>query len=164
MTWDEIVETRIQEAIAAGAFRALAGEGRPLPTRPEERLAGNDWVGFKVLQNGGLLPAWLELGREIEALTAKAEQLDLRHARAVEAAVAAGSWEAFVPLLGSLRATFAATARELRRKQDRFNLDAPSLSLERPGIWVEHCLAQLDSRLREAGCPEALLATAGCAA
>ncbi|MCC6381034.1 MAG: DUF1992 domain-containing protein [Dehalococcoidia bacterium] len=164
MSWDQIVESGIQEAMAAGAFHGLAGEGRPLPRRPEERLAGNDWVGFKVLQNGGLLPAWLVLAREIEVLGAKVEEIDGRQARTVEAASRGGRWAAVAPLLRDLRTDFVATARELRRKQDRFNLDAPALSLERPGIWIEGRLARLDGRVREAGCPEALLTAAGVSA
>lgn len=148
-----MIESRIQEAMAAGAFENLAGAGRPLPARPEERLAGDNWLGFKVLQNGGLLPAWLDLAREIEALGAEVEALDARHARWVETAAASGDWEGHAGVLRSLRATFEERARALRAKQDRYNHDAPSVALERPGIWVEHRLARLDERLREAGCP-----------
>jgi hypothetical protein len=64
------------------------------------------------------------------------------------------------PVLRDLVRQFREAALALRRKQDRFNIEAPAIALERPGIWVEHHLARLSSRLREAGAPGELCTVA----
>src|SRR5207253_6061308 len=87
--FEEVVESRIQEAMAQGAFERLRGAGRPFDFAvADHRLAGPCWMGFRVLQNGGMLPAWLELAREIESDLARLEDIDRRHA-ALVASVAA---------------------------------------------------------------------------
>lgn len=158
MGYEEIVESRIQDAMAAGAFRNLAGEGRPFAFRPgDHHLAGDDWAGFRILENGGMLPAWLMLARDVEALETRLAALDARHAALAAAAQGGAGWGSLAPAIRHARTTFESTARALREKQDRFNHDAPSIALERPAIWVEHHLARLDDRLREAGAPAWLL-------
>lgn len=66
MSIEDLIESQIQEAIAAGAFDNLPGAGKPLPPPEAEPLAGTNWLGFKVLQNGGMLPGWLGLARHGE--------------------------------------------------------------------------------------------------
>ena len=148
---DDIIEERIREAMAAGAFDGLRGAGRPLRADPADALTGDQWLGFKVLQNGGALPAWLELAKEIEIERQAFKGIDCRHAECVERAAASGDWARYGAAIRRLRADYGRTARALRAKQDRYNLEAPSLALERPGIWVEHLLSRLDERLRVAG-------------
>lgn len=151
---DDIVEERIREAMAAGAFDGLKGAGRPLRADPSEALAGDQWLGFKVLQNGGTLPAWLALAREIEVERGALKAIDARHAEWVALAAESGDWARHAPALRRLRNDYERKARELRARQDRYNLDAPSLALERPGVWVEYLVSRLDERLREAGAPD----------
>ncbi len=150
VSYEELVESRIQEALSAGAFRNLPGEGRPLRSWDEEQLAGDQWLGFKVLRDAEMLPEWLLLAREIEQHRETLDQLDQRHENLVLAARQAGRWERLMPVVQQLRAEFEHEARTLRRKQDRFNHDAPNIRLERPGIWVEYHLERLDSRI---SCP-----------
>ncbi len=57
-------ERRIREAIGAGEFTDLPGEGARLPSDDDD-LAGDRWAAHRVLRNSGALPAWAELGREI---------------------------------------------------------------------------------------------------
>ena len=53
--------------MAAGAFDNLPGRGKPFVWNNEaESAAGDNWLGFKLLRDGGYLPEWLNLGREIE--------------------------------------------------------------------------------------------------
>lgn len=159
MSLHRLIESRIQDAINEGAFENLAGRGRPL--RPDEGLnplAGDNALGYKVLQNAGMLPTWLSLAREIEADEQRLVEFDQRHAEWVQLAESSGSWERLGPAVRRLRERYAVAARELRRKQDQFNHDAPSIRLERPGIWVEHALERLDERVRAAGAPEWVLA------
>jgi DnaJ family protein C protein 28 len=67
MSLEKSIEGAIQEAMSAGVFRNLPGEGKPLAiSREAQSAAGENWLGFKMLQNGGYVPEWLNLGREIE--------------------------------------------------------------------------------------------------
>jgi len=156
MALEDIIESRIQDAMAAGAFDRLQGAGRPFSRNPAESLAGENWMGFKLLQNGGMLPEWLMLAKEIEDENEALRKLDDRHAALVRFATETGAWARHAGAIRSLRAGFEEKARALRARQDRFNMDAPALSLERPGIWVEYHLARLDGRLRDAGAPDDL--------
>lgn len=157
MGLEELIESRIQEAMAAGAFEGLKGAGAPFDRDPAKDLAGDQSMGFTILQNGGLLPEWLMLAREIEAETERLAALDRRHAEWVALAAETGQWEKHRPALRNLRHSYEAAARALRKKQDRYNMDAPMVALERPGIWVEHHLQRLLDRLRAAGAPDDLL-------
>jgi hypothetical protein len=147
MNFAELVETRIQEAIEAGAFEGLEGVGRPLANDASEQLAGDNWMGFKILRNANLLPPWLELAREIEAAEARLAAIDRRHAEWVSLAAASGDWKRLGPAIARLRTQYEEAARSLRKQQDRFNVDSPGISLERPGVWVEHELERLDARV-----------------
>jgi len=145
-----MIESRIQDAVAAGLFSNLPGEGKPLAPVDDEGLAGDNWLGFKMLKDANILPAWLELAKEIETDAQKLDAIDSRHAEWVDLAHESGDWRRFRPALDRLRAQYAERAFALRRKQDRFNHDAPGIRLERPGIWVEHHLARLEERERAA--------------
>lgn len=68
----------------------------------------------------------------------------------VEQARSTGEWRRLAPLIAERRREFAATARSLRAKQDRYNMESPGFLNERPGIWVEERLRLLDARVREA--------------
>jgi hypothetical protein len=156
MSLDRLIESRIQDAVAAGAFDRLPGAGKPFRFDAAEAIAGDNWMGFKVLSNGGMLPPWLLLAREIEDDAQRLQRLADRYLEWVALAAESGNWRANAPAIRRLRARFLESARELRKKQDRFNLDAPAISLERPAIWVEYHLERLDAALREAGAPGAL--------
>ncbi|MBI2767005.1 MAG: DUF1992 domain-containing protein [Chloroflexi bacterium] len=160
MSLEQLIESRIRDAMVAGAFDNLPGAGRPLPDDAGERLAGENALGYKILKNGGLLPEWLMLARDIEALQGDLAELDRRHHDRVRWAIEDAAWEPHAGVIRGTRAQFETQARELRRRQDRFNLTAPGKRLERPGIWVEYHVARLDRRLREAGAPAWLTTSA----
>jgi hypothetical protein len=143
----QAVESLLQDAVAAGHFSGLPGEGRPLPFKPEEGLAGDHWIGFKVLQNGGLLPEFLTIGRQVEDLEARLADLDQRHAILAANARNIEDWTVAWPVLGQLRWRYEDTARELRKTQEKFNWEAPGRLSQRPTIWVEYHLERLDQRL-----------------
>ena len=147
---DRLIESQIQEAMAAGAFRDLPGAGKPLPPTDAEKLAGENWLGFKVLQNGGMLPEWLTLGREIELELQALDRLDAEHSRLVEAARERGDWARYQSAIAYAEQRFGEQARELRKKQDRFNVKAPGPRSQRPGIWVEFHLDRLRQRVVDA--------------
>lgn len=147
MSWDQIVESRIQDAITEGVFDGLPGAGEPLVERPEESLAGANWVGNKILRDAGALPEWLVIAREIERESEALAAMEARHAQLIAAAVT-GGWPLYAPRIAELEAKFEAAARALRRKQDQWNYDAPAMSLERPAIWVEERVERLRARRR----------------
>ena len=150
MRFEQLVENRILEAIEEGVFEGLAGEGAPLALRDTERLAGDLWLAHHVLGNAGALPEWLELARTIERDRERLAGLETEHGALVERARRTGEWRRLAPLIAERRREFAAAARALRTKQDRYNMEAPSVANERPAIWVEERLRMLDARVREA--------------
>lgn len=160
VSFEELVESKIQDALAAGAFDGLAGAGKPLCFDPSDDIAGADWLGFKILRNGDMLPAWLMLAREIERESEALEQTGQRFREWVDLAAASDAWRRNAPAIRNLCASFEARARALRRRQDQFNFEAPTLALERPGIWVERRLARLDQYLVDAGAPDWLVTSA----
>lgn len=157
MPYEDLVESRIQDAMAAGAFSRLKGEGKPFAFGPDHELAGEQWAGHHILQNGGMLPEWLMLAREIELDQERLRELDRRHEELVAGVATADDWGRVAVAIRQAQSAFETAARALRRKQDRFNHDAPSMALERPGIWVEHHLERLTARLRDANAPDWLL-------
>lgn len=150
MSYLRVVESRIVEAMAAGAFDDLEGAGKPLDLRRGE-LAGDLWLGHHLLENGGALPAWLQLGADIERGLDRLRELDARHAALVGEAALSGASGDLLSSVDRVRREFEALARAVREMQDQFNLDAPGRLSERPGIWVEYHLQRLDERLRAAG-------------
>lgn len=150
MSLDKVIESQIQDAIAAGAFDNLAGAGKPLPFTEHEKMAGENWLGFKVLQNGGMVPQWLGLAQDIERAFKRLEQLEAQFTSLVDLCQQTGQWERNELALRHSLARYEEHARDLRRMQDNFNLNAPGIRTERPAIWVEHHLERLRARLAEA--------------
>lgn len=153
MSFEKVVESAIQDAIAQGAFDNLPGAGRPLPLTGQELLAGENWLGYKVLQNGGMVPEWLGLGHEIERDLQRLHQLEAQHQSLVALSAATGDWERNRMAFAHAAERYEEQARAIRRKQDNYNLTAPGIRTERPGLWVEHHLERLRAAQREAGCP-----------
>ena len=152
MSLEKSIEGAIQEAMAAGAFDNLPGAGKPLGvSREQQAYAGDNWLGYKLLENGGYVPEWLSLGREIERDLEKLAVIETSHREYCESARSIDDWMRIGPAVDRLRALFETRAREIRKKQDRFNYDAPGFRTQRPGLWVEHLLERLTARERAAG-------------
>lgn len=144
MSFEKLVESKIKDAMEAGAFSGLRGEGTPLRSIGAEALAGDNWMGFHMLRNTDALPAWLMLGRDIERDLAQLRFLGDRYRILSAAAVAGGRPSGFSMDLEIRRETFRELAMRIRKKQDQFNIDAPGRLTERPGLWVEYEVAKLD--------------------
>lgn len=123
--WRDLVERRIQEAMAAGAFENLSGQGRPLNLARNPYIDPSLDLAYGLLKNNGCLPEWIardkEIREEMEAARAR-----LRAAWAQREAGPAGGadWPAAV-------ARFEKTLAELNRKIDNFNLVTPIVSCQR---------------------------------
>lgn len=76
--FERIAEEKIREAIAAGEFAHLPGQGKlldltePPGVRPEDRLS------YLVLKNGGFLPEYLQGRKELETALQELEQFQIR--------------------------------------------------------------------------------------
>lgn len=65
MDWGSLVERKIQEAMQAGRFDSLPGQGRKLAWE-DDTLVDRSWqVAYKLLKNAGLAPEWIEVAKEI---------------------------------------------------------------------------------------------------
>ncbi len=154
MSYEQLVESQIEDAIARGVFSNLPGEGQPLRLDETARaLAGENWLGYKILGDANLLPEWLSIAREIEILQRRLDAIDARHAEFIAAVAATGNWDGAAAAIGRIVEQYEAQARELRRRQDEFNVKAPGRRTERPAIWVERQLERLEQRAIDAGRP-----------
>jgi hypothetical protein len=153
MGYESVVDQQIKDAIAAGAFDNLPGAGQPLRWSEAEQLAGDNWLGYKVLQNGGMVPEWLGLAREIEVDLGRLEGLDRQHEQICALAVVDGGWEREAGALRHVTKKFEELARSIRKRQDRWNISAPGIRSQRPGLWVEYHLERLRQRIAAAGGP-----------
>lgn len=154
MGYEQLVEAQIEDAIARGVFANLPGEGQPLRLDESARvLAGENWLGYKILGDANLLPEWLSIAREIEDLQQRLDALDARHAEFIAAVAVEGDWEQAASTIDRMVAQYSAQARQLRRRQDEFNVKAPGRRTERPAIWVERQLERLEQRADDAGRP-----------
>ncbi len=104
-----------------------------------------------MLENGGYTPEWLSMGREIELDLEKLALIERNHSEYCQAAGGAEDWARIAPADDRLRASYEDLAREIRKKQDRFNHQAPGIRTQRPGLWVEYHLERLVDRERAAG-------------
>jgi DnaJ homolog subfamily C member 28 len=62
---DSLVDEKIREAQAEGAFDNLPGFGKPLPRDRDQDVAGESWMSNRVLKQAGFVPEWVRLRKEI---------------------------------------------------------------------------------------------------
>ncbi len=123
-----LVEQRIQEAMANGAFDNLPGKGKPLDLNQNPYLESGQALAFGLLKNNGFAPEWIERDKEIRQELAAA-RAELRSAWRQSQPNPAGdpAWQAAV-------ARFEAALPKLNRKIDDFNLMVPIVSSQRPRL------------------------------
>ncbi len=64
---DLLVEKLIKKAHDEGKFDNLANQGKPIKIQEENPYIDEDWrVAYKVIENGGFVPPWVELDKEVE--------------------------------------------------------------------------------------------------
>jgi Domain of unknown function (DUF1992) len=69
MNWlSRLAERQILKARAKGQLQGLAGEGKPLPDRPEQAFVNpGDAVGFRIMAEAGVLPEEIILKKQVLA-------------------------------------------------------------------------------------------------
>lgn len=64
----QLIERQILKARAEGKMEGLAGEGKPLPDRPEDAMvSAADTAGFRIMAEAGVLPEEIDLRKQISA-------------------------------------------------------------------------------------------------
>ena len=130
-----LVEQRIQEAMANGAFDNLPGAGKPqrLDENPYQQ-PGQAWA-FDWLKRNGFAPTWIERNKSIE------RELDTARTRLESAWQQYQSDPTYESSWQTVVSRFEDTLHKLNKKIDDFNLTVPVASAQRRHI-------NLDSELR----------------
>lgn len=66
--WDAVIEAKIAQAQAAGAFDDLPGAGRPLDLDDDRLVPEEVRVALRILKNAGYVPAEITERKEIVEL------------------------------------------------------------------------------------------------
>lgn len=135
--WRDLVEQRIQEAMASGAFENLPGQGKPLKLSRNPYLDPSLELAYGLLKNNGYAPEWIardkEIREELEAARARLRMAWIQYqANPVDEAL----WRGAV-------IRFEETINRLNRKIDDFNLIVPILSCQRRRLRLAEELRQL---------------------
>jgi DnaJ family protein C protein 28 len=133
----DLIEQRIQEAMANGEFDNLRGRGQPLSFNTNPYLDPAQELAFGLLQNNGMAPDWIERDKEIrQELAAARDRLRLawQHYQAHPASEAA--WQAAI-------AHFGEVLLKLNRKIDHFNLIVPIPAKQRFRLRLEDELRRI---------------------
>lgn len=87
---DRLAERRMLKARAEGKLSGLAGEGKPLPDRPEAAFVDpGEAIGFRIMAEHGALPEEIQLKMQLaEAKAAYAAATDAGERRAAMARIA----------------------------------------------------------------------------
>ncbi len=131
--WESAVEKSIREAMERGDFDNLPGQGKPLDLRRDPNTPPDWEMAFKLLQDAGFAPAWIELDKELrEARAALFAPFDKYLARLSKGRGAVN--ERYETQLVS---EFRERATELNRRIDTFNLQAPTPRVHHVRIRID---------------------------
>ena len=139
--WKDVIEDQIRAAQERGDFDNLPGAGKPLKLN-DNPYAGDRALAFHMLEQNGLLPQELDLGREVDADLARAEKVlaELRRERQwllnQPAFSRARAQTTYARMRAEAATRYEAALRQLRSKILSLNIIAPS-SLHKPVIDVE---------------------------
>jgi DnaJ homolog subfamily C member 28 len=139
--WVDAVEEQIRAAQERGEFDNLPGAGKPL-NLDENPYAGERALAFHLLQQNGVLPQELDLGREVDADLARAEKLlaDLRRERdwllQRPPFTRAKAQASYARMRQDIATRYEEALRQIRSKTLSLNIIAPS-TLHRSVLDVE---------------------------
>jgi len=150
--YETFIDNKLREAEERGLFRDLPGQGKPLQFSTEDVRDPKNWLAHHMLKNAGLLPAWVDLAKEIDGYEDRIQALERDYVAWLddEAARLAGLSEARLrPRLPGVRAIYVrfieryqTLLSEAQERKQRFNYDVPVRSLEK--FWPS-----LEGRLRD---------------
>lgn len=134
-SYDGLVEQRIADARAAGAFDNLRGTGRPLPEDENPLEPPEVRAAHRLLKNNEFAPPWIEARRDIE-----------REQAALNAWVAEQQrrWPKMLPANhATVQAEYRRRLTELRSLILNYNLTAPPVAGQLPLPNIEADVAKL---------------------
>jgi hypothetical protein len=150
---ESFIEQRIREAVDRGDFDHLKSSGRPVHLDLKDAIDRDAWFVNRTMKSLGAVPAWMELGKEIDAAEERLRWMrtdferwleELRERLApLSAAERAGARPGIELRFEDRFARYRKQAEELRRQTERFNFEVPVRRLEKPGLWVAHELRRL---------------------
>jgi hypothetical protein len=145
------VEQQLREMAEAGELSGLPGEGHPFP-REDDANAAERWAASRLVRKQRLLPAWLELRREIQTERDRLIRVARAHLRWIRAR---SDYLRRIPaerILDAARATsareratmeeLAAALQELNRAIARHNSVVPAAALALMPERLEGVLAR----------------------
>jgi DnaJ family protein C protein 28 len=152
--WDSWIDEQIREAQQRGAFDNLPGKGRPLHLTPNPYARDRE-MAFKILQDAGYAPDWIELDKAIRGKLERARiALDRswawRRARLGELAGKTDSWsmaereralDSWQTAVGLFQEEVAAINEEI----DDLNLKVPGLQFQRSRIDASAEVARVEA-------------------
>ena len=156
--WEDAVEKQIREAMERGDFDDLPGKGKPLELG-ENPFTPADWrLAFKMLKDAGMVPDWIEQGKEIRAeLQALAllleQQLQWQRERAAKlqtlpAQEMIAERERMAQARERTCAAYRKRATALNKMIDLFNLKVPDGIPHYARIRIEEELRQFEEACR----------------
>jgi DnaJ family protein C protein 28 len=136
--WRDLVERRIQEAMATGAFDNLPGAGKPLNLKRNPYLDPSLELAYGLLKDNGYTPEWIARDKEIRSQL-EAARARLRVAWRVHQAdpTDEAAWQAAVT-------RFETSLAQLNRKIDDLNLIVPTPIAQRVRLRLENELRRLN--------------------
>ena len=155
--WESAVDQTLRQAIERGEFDNLKGKGKPLEL-DDNPFTPADWrLAFKMLQDAGYAPDWIELDKDIRKLRVELQIGLDRHTRWEKAErariqnLATEKRQAELALILSARERvikrFREQTTELNKTIDIFNLKAPSTQVHIARIRIEEIIATFESEL-----------------
>jgi hypothetical protein len=155
--WESSVDQTLREAIERGEFDNLKGKGKPLEF-DDNPFTPADWrLAFKMLQDAGYAPDWIELDKDIRKLRAELQIALDRHARWEKAErariqnLAADRRQSELAYIRRSRERVIQQSRqratELNKSIDIFNLKAPSSQVHITRIRIDEMIALFESGL-----------------
>ena len=153
--WDSLVERKIKEAQEWGLFDDLPGKGEPLDLSDNPFLDPSWRTAYKLLQDHGFAPQWIELDKEIRIELERLRQRLTESRRWYDEAIAAledktghraEEERARVEVYWERRLdSLAAQIDELNEKIWLFNLKVPIANLQRRRVSIKEELQRLSS-------------------
>ncbi len=153
--YEDKVEHLIREAQKEGKFSNLANEGKPLKIQEDNPFVAPEWrMAYKIAEDGGYVPPWIELDKEVEQALATARHQREEHRRWVMRRlenIKLGPTQNFVRDVRDLyqyHQRFLTTHRQtlliINQKIDTFNAHCPVSNLTKSKLFVDDLLKAFD--------------------
>lgn len=153
--FDYLVEKLIKDARSQGKFDNLANQGQPIKIEEENPYLDEEWrIAYKIMENAGLPPAWVELDKEVEQDFAHVRRDREEHRRWLLRRLDEIKWGSTQHFARDLRrlhqhhqsflTNHTRRLEELNNKIDRFNYICPVNNLLKIKIQIPEVIREFD--------------------